>query len=129
MNGLYPRSNMASVALVVKPAFGSAIPRAHLDTAPDASRPRLAAAPNAMARVNRFNAACAVERLRAEEARGPSLGDVLCCGACQDAPNPSRRKDSNAKHAEYAENGTLSRISCFASSGFLFSAISIFAAK
>src|SRR6266568_7409526 len=46
-----------------------------------ASRPRLAAAPNAMARVNRFNATCAVERAASRGRLAVrSLGDVLCCG-------------------------------------------------
>src|SRR5437667_9444246 len=59
-----------------------------------------------MARVNRFNAACAVERVAS---RGRlairSLGDVLCCGgSVKMRPNPSPKKRIlSAKHAEYAE--------------------------
>src|SRR5438094_4213310 len=46
-----------------------------------ASRPRLAAAPNAMARVNRFDATCAVERaISRGRLAVRSLGDVLFCG-------------------------------------------------
>ncbi len=59
-----------------------------------------------MARVNRFNAACAVERAASRGRLAVrSLGDVLCCGgSVKMRPNPSPKKRIlTAKHAEYAE--------------------------